>query len=755
MTRSTMTLVALLAMPAAAWPQSNDIVARIDSFVSARVQADAFSGAVLFADRSGIRYQRATGLADRERAVPITTDTRLQIASATKLYTHIAIRQLEQQGKLAMGDTVGRFLPDYPNPVVRSKVTVEQLIRHRSGVGSFWNEAYMARRAEIRTVRDYLELFHRDALLFEPGTREAYSNGGYVILGAIIERLSGQSYHEYVREHVLGPAGMTHTMPYDSRASPAGSALGYTAMQPGPVSGDRRLAGPGAGPRDTTAPAGPRMRMRGPDGMELTPAEVADARTRRAANSGPRRPNADSKPGLSGPAGDHFSTVGDFLRLAQALRSYRLLDSAGTAAVLGARYARGEDFIANGGSAGVNAEFSIFPTGEVVVVLSNYDPPSATEVAQFIRSLVRPQRQTSRTHFDGPERVELPAGGAAVPLEKLGDFYFAEARLGGVPFRFTVETGANHVSVSRALIERLGLRVDSVTTQMGTSPVVRLPALSLGAAVFHGVVARVVPGFSQEPEFHGLISIPLVNSVVATFDFPRRELRLGGEFPGIGAIRVDYQPGQRVSVPIVVGGKSLSAVLDTRSSLGVIVPDSLLGEIHPAGKVGETIRARGPTLGDFSLRPAPVPGFTVGGQSIPEATVHFRNRPGVVLGMPVLEQFVLSLDLARRRAALVMPSGARLALQQPGPPASRVYLGFGLVPQPGGGKTVAQVAPGSSAAKEGLRDGDQIVTLDGVSAAEINPTVMRQAAAKGVAIRVVVQREGKTLEFDVLQHERR
>jgi CubicO group peptidase (beta-lactamase class C family) len=388
MTRSFVILSLLLATPAAAWAQNNDLVARIDSFVSVRVEADAFSGAVLFADRSGIRYQRAAGMADRDKAEPVTADTRLQIASATKLFTHIAIRQLEQQGKLAMGDTVGRFLPDYPNPVVRARVTVEQLIRHRSGVGSFWNEAFVARRAEIRTVRDYLELFQRDSLLFEPGSAEAYSNGGYVILGAIIERVSGQSYHDYLRDHVLGPAGMTHTIPYDGRASRAGTAVGYTNMPAGPMPGDRRLAGPSAVPRDTSAPAGQRMRIRGPDGRELSPAQVADMRARRAAAGGPRRPNLEET-GLSGPAGGHISTVGDFLRLARALTSHRLLDSARTAAVLGARYARGEDFIANGGSAGMNAEFSLFPTGEVVVVLSNYDPPSATDVAQFIRGLVR------------------------------------------------------------------------------------------------------------------------------------------------------------------------------------------------------------------------------------------------------------------------------------------------------------------------------------------------------------------------------
>ncbi len=94
--------------------------------------------------------------------------------------------------------------------------------------------------------------------------------------------------------------------------------------------------------------------------------------------------------GVSGPAGDHFTTAADLLALANALLGHRLLDSARTAAVLGARYASGQDFRANGGAPGVNAELSIFPTGEVVVVLANYDPPAATAIAQYIRSLIAP-----------------------------------------------------------------------------------------------------------------------------------------------------------------------------------------------------------------------------------------------------------------------------------------------------------------------------------------------------------------------------
>src|SRR5687767_13765067 len=109
---------------------SEDVArARVDSFVSARVAADAFSGAVLYARGGRIIYERAAGLADRDRGESMALNTRLQIASTTKLYTQIAIRQLEQAGKLSLSDTVGKFLPTYPNATVRSKVTIEQLLR--------------------------------------------------------------------------------------------------------------------------------------------------------------------------------------------------------------------------------------------------------------------------------------------------------------------------------------------------------------------------------------------------------------------------------------------------------------------------------------------------------------------------------------------------------------------------------------------------------------------------------------------------
>ena len=375
MRRVVVAWLALLAVVVASPLQSQNGAAglqpALDSLISRLAAADSFSGAVMFVPPKGRAYERSTGLANRETGSAINIDTKIQIASATKLFTNIAIRQLEQAGKLSLSDTVGKFLPEYHNPTVRSKVTIEQLLKHRSGVGSFWNQRFLATLADIRSVNDYIALFQDDSLLFEPGTGEAYSNGGYVILGAIIERVSGKSYHDYLREHVFGPAGMTETMPYDRRSLRSNAAIGYT-FQPlaGPMTGDRRLAGPGGQRPSYAPPAG------------ATPDAASEART--------RQPNASIQPGISGPAGDHYSTVGDFVKLARAILDRKLLDSARTTALLGDRYARGVDFRANGGGPGTNAEFSIFPSGDIMVVLSNYDPPAATTVARFIRSRLLP-----------------------------------------------------------------------------------------------------------------------------------------------------------------------------------------------------------------------------------------------------------------------------------------------------------------------------------------------------------------------------
>jgi hypothetical protein len=186
------------------------------------------------------------------------------------------------------------------------------------------------------------------------------------------------------------------------------------------------------------------MRLVGPDGKELSPEEAQAAMARRATAGGARTPNTSMQPGVSSPAGDHYSTAGDFLKLAAALTSHRLLDSAHTAALFGARYAAGSDFRANGGGPGVNAEFSIFPSGDVLVVLSNYDPPSATTIAQHARSLLTalPAQRQPKTALRG-EIDSLHAAMVAAFRQNpasVARFYTDDARIIGMGMHKTGRT---------------------------------------------------------------------------------------------------------------------------------------------------------------------------------------------------------------------------------------------------------------------------------------------------------------------------
>jgi hypothetical protein len=147
--------------------QEASLKAAVDSFLDPRIAADAFSGVVLIASKGTTVYQRAAGVADREAGTPITLTTRLELASVTKLFTRIAILQLAQAGQVSLADTVGKFLPQYPNPVApqgHGGPAAAASVRGRVVL----NERFMARRAEVRSVGDYLELFQDDSSCSNP-----------------------------------------------------------------------------------------------------------------------------------------------------------------------------------------------------------------------------------------------------------------------------------------------------------------------------------------------------------------------------------------------------------------------------------------------------------------------------------------------------------------------------------------------------------------------------------------------------------
>ena len=316
----------------------------LDAGLQPLVGADAFAGVVLVA-RDGVPVaQRTYGLADREAGRPATMDTRFNLGSINKLFTKVAIGQLVAAGKLAFTDTVGTLLPDYPESPAR-RATVEQLVGHRGGVADFFGPAFAAApKAEFRSNADYYRFVAAQPVRFEPGARQEYCNGCYIVLGAIVERVSGMPYEAYVARHVFGPAGMSGAGWFATDALPPLVARGYT----------RR-----------------------------TGAQTPD---------GPLRSN-DTMHGVAGSAaGGGHATAADLLAFDTALRTGKLLDPARTAWMLQADAAPAEPapvrrrggLGAAGGAPGINAALES-DGAWTVVVLANLDPPAATSVAQAIR----------------------------------------------------------------------------------------------------------------------------------------------------------------------------------------------------------------------------------------------------------------------------------------------------------------------------------------------------------------------------------
>lgn len=311
-----------------------------------RAAADSFSGAIIIARNGKPLLRDAYGFADRDRSAPNRPDTKFNLGSIDKLITRIALWQLVADGKLSLDEPIGRYLPDYPNRDVRERVTARQLVAMSSGVGNFYNDAYLERHAAIRTVDDYLALFAADPLQFEPGTSRAYSNGGYIVLGKLIETLTGQSYYDYVQNKVTGPAGMVDTRHYLIDERVQNLAIGYTAQSP---------SVPNAGSNPNRA----------------------------------RRPNTWSLAGRGSPAGGGYSTVDDFLKLDGAIRNGHLLPAAFVDSLLPSGFRTGDAPIRyGGGGPGTNAEYVAFADGYTIIVFSNYDPSGATQVVQEIVRLL-------------------------------------------------------------------------------------------------------------------------------------------------------------------------------------------------------------------------------------------------------------------------------------------------------------------------------------------------------------------------------
>jgi D-alanyl-D-alanine carboxypeptidase len=339
-------------IPPAARMSEADAIAALRAEVDKRVAADQFSGAIIVAREGKPIFEHAYSLADREQKTANVLDTKFRIGSMNKMFTATAIVQLAQARKLNFTDPLVKFLPDYPNHDLATNVTIHQLLTHTGGTGDFFGPEFQAHREELRGLKDYITLFGKRGLAFEPGSKWEYSNYGFLLLGLIVESASGQNYYDYVRDHIYKPAGMTSTDSQPESTPVSGRSTGYTK-------------------------AG-------------------------ASGSG-WRPNTDTLPPRPTSAGGGYSTVVDLLAFAQALISHKLLDANHTDLLTagkvdsggGGKYAYGfEDakdrdgvrwFGHGGGAPGMNGMLRVYrDSGYVIAVLANLDPPAAQDVATFI-----------------------------------------------------------------------------------------------------------------------------------------------------------------------------------------------------------------------------------------------------------------------------------------------------------------------------------------------------------------------------------
>lgn len=197
---------AAFASPAA--PQA--LGARIDAALSPYYKSDAPGATVIVVKDGKTVFRKAYGMADLAAKRPLTPDTALRIGSITKQFTSTAILMLADEGKLALNDPITKFLPDYPTH--GRTITIEHLLTHTSGIPSYTSKpSYMQDMARDMTVSQLIDSFKDDPLDFEPGTRYSYDNSGYVLLGAIIEKVSGMPYADFLQQRIFSPLGMTHT----------------------------------------------------------------------------------------------------------------------------------------------------------------------------------------------------------------------------------------------------------------------------------------------------------------------------------------------------------------------------------------------------------------------------------------------------------------------------------------------------------------------------------------------------------------
>jgi CubicO group peptidase (beta-lactamase class C family) len=217
-------------------PPSSDLGASLDRYLDSLLSAELFHGAVLVARNGEIILAKGYGSSNYDDFTPNTAHTRFRLASVTKQFTALAIMQLAAEGKLRIEDSICGYIDQCPQHW--QSITLRHLLQHTSGIPNYTDFLdYELTQMDPATPLQLVDRFRDQNLLFTPGEGYSYGNSGYVLLGVVIERVSGQSYREYLRQHIFEPLGMVDTgVAYDPEpGSPIAKGYQYYATNTRPI----------------------------------------------------------------------------------------------------------------------------------------------------------------------------------------------------------------------------------------------------------------------------------------------------------------------------------------------------------------------------------------------------------------------------------------------------------------------------------------------------------------------------------------
>ncbi|HEX3108957.1 MAG TPA: serine hydrolase [Thermoanaerobaculia bacterium] len=584
---------------------TNAVIAAVDKAAA----EDRFSGVVMLAKGGQPVMTKAWGYADPAKTIPNKPDTKFNLGSINKFFTKVAIGQLAAAGKLSLSDTIRKHLPDYPSPAA-DKITIEQLVEHRSGLGDIFGPKFMSTHAKLRTLADYEQLFATEPLLFEPGTQQKYSNAGYVVLGLIVEKVSGQSYYDYVRDHITKPLGMNDTASYAIDENVPNRAIGLT--------------------------------KRGPEGPLPE-----------------RHANTNTLPARGSSAGGGYSTAADLLRFANALLGDKLLPERWTNWVFGGFDAKARNLGIAGGSPGVNALVEIEPP-YTLIVLSNFDPPSAEQIGQAVRPLLG-LKQPEHVRAGSPEPPgEVMIGGRTeAPMAFARHVPVIEGKVNGKgPYRFALDTGfAGVMMISADLAKQLGLNVvgeimagDPSGKNGRTVHQAHIDSFDVGNVHLGDFLAGEESDHRLE-DTDGVIGLKMFQGLVLTFDYPGKKFVIdGGKLPASDPHVLRYRADRGIpNIDIDVVGTKVSMDIDAGSPALLSLPLSLAKSL-PLESEPRVVGHGRTVSNEFDIYAATLKGEAhVGDVTVANPQLDFVEIfPVGNIGSRFLSQYVVTFDPANQ-----------------------------------------------------------------------------------------------------------